>query len=98
MFEFWKNEWKLFLEDLGSIKNAFSKIFGKKQDYLLLQSAQEEASQNEPEAEIPVFIPDAIDHKVTAYFGENLDELRDNMRGDKRQYDVSRNYAQYFNP
>ena len=42
MFEFWKNEWKLFLEDLGSIKNAFSKIFGKKQDYLLLQSAQEE--------------------------------------------------------
>lgn len=98
MFEFWKNEWKLFLEDLGSIKNAFSKIFGKKQDYLLLQSAQEEASQNEPEAEIPVFIPDAIDHKVTAYFGENLDELRENMSGDKTQYDVLRNYAQYFKP
>ena len=98
MFEFWKNEWKLFLEDLGSIKNAFSKIFVKKQDYLLLQSAQEEASQNEPEAEIPVFIPDAIDHKVTAYFGENLDELRENMSGDKTQYDVLRNYAQYFKP
>ena len=98
MFEFWKNEWKLFLEDLGTIKNAFSKIFGKKQDYLLLQSAQEEASQNEPEAEIPVFIPDAIDHKVTAYFGENLDELRENMSGDKTQYDVLRNYAQYFKP
>ena len=98
MFEFWKNEWKLFLEDLGSIKNAFSKIFGKKQDYLLLRSAQEEASQNEPEAEIPVFIPDAIDHKVTAYFGENLDELRENMSGDKTQYDVLRNYAQYFKP
>ena len=98
MFEFWKNEWKLFLEDLGSIKNAFSKIFGKKQDYLLLQSAQEETSQNEPEAEIPVFIPDAIDHKVTAYFGENLDELRENMSGDKTQYDVLRNYAQYFKP
>lgn len=98
MFEFWKNEWKLFLEDLGSIKNTFSKIFGKKQDYLLLQSAQEEASQNEPEAEIPVFIPDAIDHKVTAYFGENLDELRENMSGDKTQYDVLRNYAQYFKP
>ena len=98
MFEFWKNAWKLFLEDLGSIKNAFSKIFGKKQDYLLLQSAQEEASQNEPEAEIPVFLPDAIDDKVTAYFGENLDELRENMSGDKTQYDVLRNYAQYFKP
>ena len=73
-------------------------LFGKKQDYLLLQSAQEEASQNEPEAEIPVFIPDAIDHKVTAYFGENLDELRENMSGDKTQYDVLRNYAQYFKP
>ena len=31
MKEFWKNEWKLFLEDISSIKNVFSKIFGKKQ-------------------------------------------------------------------
>ena len=98
MFEFWKNEWKLFLEDLGSIKNTISKIFGRKQDYLLLQSGQEEAIQAEPEAEIPVFIPDAIDHKVTAYFGENLDELRENISGDKTQYDVLREYAQYFKP
>lgn len=26
--------------------------------------------------------PDAIDHKVTAYFGENLDELRQNISGE----------------
>ena len=33
MFEFWKNEWKLFLEDLDAVKNAFGRIFGRKQDY-----------------------------------------------------------------
>ena len=42
MFEFWKNEWKLFLEDLGSVKNMFSKIFGAKNDYLMLDSSENE--------------------------------------------------------
>ena len=35
MLEFWKNEWKLFMEDLNSVRNAFSKVFGGKKEYLL---------------------------------------------------------------
>lgn len=100
MFEFWKNEWKLFLEDLHSVKNVFSKVFGRKQDYLLLDSAQNEENDvsNEAAEQTNAYVPDAIDHKVTAYFGENLDELRQNMSGDKTQHEVLREYAQFFKP
>ena len=46
----------------------------------------------------PAYQLDGIDHKVTAYFGENIDELRVNMSGDKTQHEVLREYAQYFKP
>ena len=46
----------------------------------------------------PSYQLDGIDHKVTAYFGENIDELRVNMSGDKTQHEVLREYAQYFKP
>lgn len=104
MLEFWKNEWKLFLEDLGSVKNMFGKIFGFKQDYLMLQSSDESVDTNlqiEEQIEQPIvqaYEPDAIDHKVTAYFGENLDELRQNVSGEKTQHEVLRGYAQFFKP
>lgn len=104
MKEFWKNEWKLFLEDLGSVKNMFSKIFGRKKDYLMLDSASsEETFQQEEKQEQAIvpeqqYEPDAIDHKVTAYFGENLDELRQNVSGEKTQHEVLREYAQFFKP
>lgn len=104
MLEFWKNEWKLFLEDLSSVKNVFGKIFGFKQDYLMLQSSEEPASVNnavEEEVEQPAvqaYEPDAIDHKVTAYFGENLDELKQNVSGEKTQHEVLREYAKFFKP
>lgn len=105
MLEFWKNEWKLFLEDMNSFKNAFVRIFGGKQDYLMLQEGA-----SEPEVESiatdtqqiePVVLsyePDGIDHKVTAYFGENVEELRQNVSGEKTQHDVLREYAQFFKP
>ncbi len=116
MFEFWKNEWKLFLEDLGSVKNMFSKIFGAKNDYLMLDSSENEINtevNNESinnttnndivEEKINTVVeqtyePDGIDHKVTAYFGENIDELRQNVSGDKTQHEVLREYAQFFKP
>ena len=149
MFEFWKNEWKLFLEDIDSVKNAFAKLFGRKKDYLMLKSGTQEdgevlpveepvqasgislenvssevtldsindgigavggvfAQENgvladagavdEAAAEQPAYQLDSIDHKVTAYFGENIDELRMNMSGDKTQHEVLREYAQYFKP
>ncbi len=150
MLEFWKNEWKLFLEDIDSVKNVFAKIFGRKQDYLMLKSgtqqdgevlpqeeplqasqislenvsqevtlegvaesfnasdnilAQEGAldalAQNVAETSAPAqpsYQLDSIDHKVTAYFGENIDELRVNMSGDRTQHEVLRDYAQYFKP
>jgi len=95
MLEFWKNEWRLFLEDINSVKNTFSKMFGGKKDYLLLEAA------NEPIVEETVEQPyqlDAVDHKVTAYFGEDIDELRQNISGDKTQHEVLRGYAQFFKP
>ena len=111
MFEFWKNEWKLFLEDMGSIKDGFLKIFGFKKDYLMLESseqasqdealqelAMEQASQEVAEQPIVKYEPDAVDHKVTAYFGENIEELRQNVSGEKTQHDVLREYAQFFKP
>ncbi len=149
MLEFWKNEWKLFLEDIDSVKNAFARIFGRKQDYLMLKSGTQQDGEVLPQEEpvqassislenvssevtleasngmgtdgvfaqnndviselsaasaeaAPVMQPtyqlDGIDHKVTAYFGENIDELRMNMSGDKTQHEVLREYAQYFKP
>ncbi len=149
MLEFWKNEWKLFLEDIDSVKNAFARIFGRKQDYLMLKSGTQQDGEVLPQEEpvqassislenvssevtleasngmgtdgvfaqnndviselsaasaeaTPVMQPtyqlDGIDHKVTAYFGENIDELRMNMSGDKTQHEVLREYAQYFKP
>ena len=148
MLEFWKNEWKLFLEDIDSLKNTFAKIFGRKKDYLMLKSGTQEDGevlpQEEPtqassislenvssevsldsanglnaggvfaqdngvfselsqvadnaQVEQPTYQLDGIDHKVTAYFGENIDELRVNMSGDKTQHEVLREYAQYFKP
>lgn len=150
MFDFWKNEWKLFLEDIESVKNAFAKLFGRKHDYLMLKSgtqedgevlpteepvqassislenvssevtldginegtmavggafAQEngvltELSQTIDNTEVaqPTYQLDGIDHKVTTYFGESIDELKINMSGDKTQHEVLRGYAQYFKP
>lgn len=149
MFEFWKNEWKLFLEDIDAVKNAFSRIFGRKQDYLMLKSGKPEEGESlssedssvpassvtlenvssevtldsmegaseggvfaqpanavfaemapavDTQVSQPSYQLDGIDHKVTAYFGENIDELRVNMSGDKTQHEVLREYAQYFKP
>ena len=94
MLEFWKNEWKLFIEDIHSVKNTFSKIFGGKKDYLLLEAANEEVVEEVEK----VYQLDAVDHKVTAYFGEDINELRQNISGDKTQHEVLREYAQYFKP
>lgn len=112
MRDFWKNEWRLFLEDLNSVKNVFSKIFGNKKEYLMLNSGSEVESEgnvlNQSQIQGQVqsqgqsleqqYEPDAIDHKVTAYFGENLEELRQNVSGDKTQHEVLREYAQFFKP
>lgn len=95
MLEFWKNEWKLFLDDISSLKNMFSKLFGGNKDYLMLQAAEpSELAEQEPEK----YEPDGIDHKVTAYFGENIQELRENISGEKTQHEVLREYAQFFKP
>ena len=104
MLEFWKNEWKLFLEDMGSIKNVFAKVFGRKQDYLMLQTGSqepqvaEESQIQQAEPVVASYEPDSVDHKVTAYFGENVEELRKNVSGDKTQHEVLRQYAQFFKP
>ncbi|MCX8074298.1 MAG: hypothetical protein N2749_01765 [Clostridia bacterium] len=97
MFEFLKNEWQLFLEDMGSVKSFFGNIFATKNEYLLLQSANQNVemdSISEPQK----YELDAIDHKVSAYFGENVEDIRQNVSGDKTQHEVLRGYAQFFKP
>ena len=54
MLEFWKNEWKLFLEDIDSVKNVFAKIFGRKKDYLMLKSGTQEENGEVLPKEEPV--------------------------------------------
>lgn len=99
MFEFWKNEWQLFLEDIDSIKGFFGKVFTPKNKYLMLQSANANSqTENNEEEKQEEYIPDAIDRKVSAYFGEDIDTVRNNMSGDKTQHEVLRSYAQYFKP
>lgn len=44
------------------------------------------------------YIFDDIDHKLSAYFGESIEEVRQNMSGDKTQHEVLREYATYFKP
>ncbi len=109
MKEFWKNEWKLFLEDINSIKKLFLKIFNRKPDYLMLDSSDvndaNQNTQNEQQVQnieqvndVKQYEPDAIDHKLTAYFGEDIAELRQNISGEKTQHEVLREYAQFFKP
>lgn len=113
MLEFWKNEWKLFLEDIGFVKNTFASIFGKNKQLMLNQAQpQEEQQQSQvnEQLQVPVmqqqaeesmafsYQPDGIDNKVTAYFGESLEELRNSISGVKTQHEVLREYAQYFKP
>lgn len=97
MLEFWKNEWELFINDLFSVKEAIKKIFGVKEELLMLNvaSAGEEANE---EVQAQVYENDAVDHKVTAYFGEDIETIRQNKCGDKTQHEVLRDYAQYFKP
>ncbi|MEG2348670.1 MAG: hypothetical protein RSB67_03380 [Clostridia bacterium] len=95
MLEFWKNEWNLFLEDINSVKNIFGKIFKGNNDYLMLRSAEPQEEKQEGTAHYEL---DSIDHKVTAYFGESLDELKQNVSGEKTQHEVLREYAQFFKP
>ena len=112
MRDFWKNEWKLFLEDIGFVKNTFASIFGKDSQLMLSVKVEAESVPTpEEQLQTPVmeeassqdmfnvaYQPDGIDNKVTAYFGESLDELNRNMSGDKTQHEVLREYAQYFKP
>ena len=129
MFEFWKNKWQLFLDDLSSIKSGFLKIFGVKKDENLMLGASLDEFENQEQvqnSEMPEMMPveqavsdmpqqqtqetladvmpqvkyeeDAIDNKVSAYFGEDINSLRENVSGEKTQHEVLREYAQYFKP
>lgn len=98
MFDFWKSEWKLFLEDIQSLKNSFAGLFGHKQDYLMLESSEPIQNTEENNEAVFKYEPDGVDHKVTAYFGENVEELRKNISGEKTQHEVLRDYAQFFKP
>ncbi|MNI48283.1 hypothetical protein D3C73_1028410 [compost metagenome] len=63
----------------------------------MLQSAATTETAEVEEAPT-VYEPDAVDHKVSAYFGENIDEVRQNISGETTQHEVLRTYAQFFKP
>ncbi len=96
MLDFLKNEWQLFLDDIDSFKKAIAKMFSPKDKYLMLESP--EVENKEEIQEEPKYEPDAVDHKVSAYFGENIEELMENVSGEKTQHQVLRDYAQFFKP
>ena len=110
MLEFWKNEWKLFLEDIGFVKNTFASIFGGNKQLMLNQAQPQQQPEVQEQLQVPVmeqpveemvtmaYQPDGIDNKVTAYFGESLEELRNSISGARTQHEVLREYAQYFKP
>ena len=81
MFEFWKNEWKLFMDDLRALGGMFSKIFGS-EEYLMLDSAEE---SNNMFAEDESYSFDSVDNNIENYFGETVDELRKNLSNDGTQ-------------
>ncbi len=95
MLEFWKNEWKLFLEDLSSVKNLFSKIFGETDEYLMLDSSNtvaEPTSVFEP----VLYQKDTVDANIETFFDENVEELRENLASNGTQHDALREYAKFF--
>jgi hypothetical protein len=100
MLEFWKNEWELFLGDLTSIANMFKKIIGIKQNVLMLDSAEVQNVEQEQNEEVQnsSYECDEIDHKITAYFGEDIGVVKQNTSGDKTQHEVLREYAENFKP
>lgn len=97
MFDFWKNEWELFMDDLISLKDSIKRIFGVK-DNLLMLDVPSEITEAVEEVKEAIYENDAIDHKVTAYFGEDIDTVRKNTCAEQTQHEVLRDYAQYFKP
>lgn len=94
MKDFFKNEWKLFLQDMESIGNAVLSFFSRKEEPLMIAAAPEMPV----EPDIQEYVPDEVDYKVETYFGENIGELEQSMCGDKTQHEVLREYAQFFKP
>lgn len=98
MLEFWKNEWKLFLEDLSSVKNLFAKIFGESDEYLMLDSSNTAVEEPTSVFEPVVYHKDAVDANIETFFDENVEELSENLSSNGTQRDALREYAKFFKP
>ncbi len=98
MLEFLKNEWEMFLEEIDAFTSSFSRLFKGKENPLMLAASAEEQQPVEELSQTEVYKQDEIDNKLSAYFGENVDDIRQNISGDKTQHEVLREYAQYFKP
>jgi len=92
--EFFKNEWRLFLQDMESIGNAVLSFFSRKEEPLMIAAAPEVIE----EPVVQEYVPDEVDYKVETYFGETIGELKESFCGDKTQHEVLRGYAQFFKP
>ncbi|MEG0221437.1 MAG: hypothetical protein RR702_03465 [Clostridia bacterium] len=97
MFEFWKNEWQLFVDDLKSVKNLFAKIFGESDEYLMLDSAVVAEEENNM-FEAVNYQKDTVDANIETFFDENVEELRVNLSNEGTQHDALREYAKFFKP
>ena len=95
MKDFFKNEWRLFLQDMEAIGSAFAGFFTRKEEPLMIAAAPMQEPVIEEATE---YVPDEVDYKVETYFGENLQELQQSFCGERTQHDVLREYAQFFRP
>ena len=87
---FFKNEWELFKADIESADAKLANLFGYEKKKIT--DIEEQAL---PDVQC---IKDEVDYKLETYLGEPISELKENVCGDRTQYDVLRDYASYFNP
>ncbi|MBR5228079.1 MAG: hypothetical protein IKV94_05540 [Clostridia bacterium] len=88
---FFKNEWQLFKQDIAQADEELSNLFG-----LQKKNVTEEI----PVAcfEEPTYIKDEVDVKLETYLEEPVEELMENVCGEKTQHAILREYATFFKP
>lgn len=84
---FIKREWALFKTDISNLNKGIEGIFGFKKQNPSVEMFTE-----------PVYIKDEVDYKLETYLLEPVEELRENISGEKTQHEVLRDYAMYFKP
>lgn len=90
---FFKNEWELFKSDIETADAKLANLFGYEKKKIT--DVEAEAMPEMPEVK---YVKDEVDYKLETYLCEPIAELKENVCGDRTQYDVLRDYATFFKP